>query len=163
MTSTILSHRPTLLKTMTPLDAGGYAEGLRLTCLLTHVGPGSIELDRDELRAVLRELPTAMLLEVLGERGLTEEALQLLACTPANPLHAPLTAEEEGEVQAADLHLCGLCGSPEAQHVMRRGGILICTHGAGTTDETSYVPATPERLLPGNPFLAMDDPARQGE
>ena len=71
MTSTILSHRPTLLKTMAPLDAGGYAEGLRLTCLLTHVGPGSIELDGAELRAVLRALPTALLLEVLGERGLT--------------------------------------------------------------------------------------------
>ena len=82
MTSTILSHRPTLLKTMAPLDAGGYAEGLRLTCLLTHVGPGSIELDRAELRAVLRELPTALLLEVLGERGLTKD----LAYTQAGPV-----------------------------------------------------------------------------
>ena len=73
MTPTILSHRPTLLKTMAPLDAGGYGEGLRLTCLLTHVGPGSIELDRVELRAVLRELPTVLLLEVLGERGIEQE------------------------------------------------------------------------------------------
>ena len=74
MTSTILSHRPTLLKTMAPLDAGGYAEGLRITaCLLDHGASGSIELDRAELRAVLRELPTALLLEVLGERGIEQE------------------------------------------------------------------------------------------
>ena len=161
--STILSHRPTLLKTMAPLDAGGYGEGLRLTCLLTHVGPGSIELDRAELRAVLRELPTALLLEALGERGLDQsqearwtplqehaldtlealgreivdnevllghtlvlswhgqieaisaaltghgerhsEASELLACTPADPLNAPLTEAEESELQAAVAHL----------------------------------------------------------
>ena len=87
MTPTILSHRPTLLKTLTTYFGDGYRGGGESVLLQvwTNTGRGSITLDRAELRALLRELPAALLLEVLGERG--------------------LTVEEEGEVQAADLPL----------------------------------------------------------
>jgi hypothetical protein len=65
MPPTILSHRPTMLKTVAPLDGADYREGLALTVLLFQYGSGTIELDREELPALLRLLPRALLEETL--------------------------------------------------------------------------------------------------
>ena len=67
---TLLSDRPTLRKTVAPCGAADYSQGLLVTTHLKGVGTGAIELDRAEVLAVLRILPTDLLTQVLGERGL---------------------------------------------------------------------------------------------
>ena len=68
MTTTILSQTTFQLKAMEPLPPGDYTQGFVLSTW-TECGRTRIALDRDELLGVLRVLPTAMLVEVLGERG----------------------------------------------------------------------------------------------
>lgn len=81
MKSTILSDRNAVLKTVRPLTPMDYDEGCVLTAW-THCGAEMVALDRDELLALVRVLPTPLLLRVLGERGLTQD----LAFTEGGPV-----------------------------------------------------------------------------
>ena len=69
MISTILSDRNAGLKTIRPLDGMGYDAGCVLT-RWTFRGAESVALDHNELRALIAVLPTPLLLEALGARGL---------------------------------------------------------------------------------------------
>lgn len=119
-TSTILSHRGMQLKTVRPHELGGYGEGFRLQ-IYTGRGLGTIELDRDEMRVLLRLLPTDDLAEVLLERGTLvtvtldttprpkdDEPLPARFCQPARVQPAPRAKKDssagrdlQGEAPAA--------------------------------------------------------------
>ena len=68
MTTTILSQTTTQLKTVEPLFPGDYIHGLILIHW-TECGRSMLTLDDGELLGLLRVLPAALLVEVLGERG----------------------------------------------------------------------------------------------
>ena len=68
MTTIMLSHLSTQLKTMDPAFPDDYTQGVIL-CHWSERGRTRITLDGSELRAVLYALPTDMLVEVLGARS----------------------------------------------------------------------------------------------
>ena len=150
----------------------------------------TIPLNRTALLTLLRVLPTSLLVEVLSTRGIlctmggegpdVAEGLDALVAEQRErrayaPEPACATCDGRGVVATMRVDggtipcpgcqppLCGICGHRKGHHIAQRSGTMVCRYGAGTTDETSYIPATPQAFLPGNPFLAPDDPAHQGE
>ena len=111
---TLLSRDDEGLKTVEPLAPSGYDDGLLLTHWGAKEGSCSIPLDRPELLALLRILPTLLLVEVLAERGLGEEEHhERAAYTP------PWDSD-------AVLYVCARCRQPAMAHTHGRSGELFC-------------------------------------
>ena len=174
---TVLSRQHGQLTTVKAQAPSGYDTGVLLTHWSRDRRSSTVSLDRAELLAFLRALPTALLLESLGERGLTE-ALDL-DDTPQPGENAPVPERccppkipSDGDT-VPHLHWCLQCGSARrcqalACEVMttsqglRYGTPIVCQL-CGGTGSPGDVPIPTQAsgtstVAPANLFFGLDEP-----
>ena len=173
MTTTFIRQNVTS-QTMLLITGKHAAQGAILNVYDSTKSYLSIALDHTELLALLRALPMALLVEVLGERG--------IACTMGG--EAPdvaagldaLAAEQSDPPEddtAPHLHWCFKCRAVRRCHRaacevmtasqgLRCSTPILCPSCGGTGLPTSASVPTPglgaKTAAPANPFFALDEP-----